>query len=617
MNSLNNVAINCTLVSGNHEEGIELLKEGILCLQGHGSIETSDAATIYTSISFIYQRMGQLEESLLWCRKALALRRKINGNTHQTTAKLITRLAGMLIIMKRYQEAQVLLERHLVDNKDAEGVGNDIEKTMQLLRDIYLKNGNRDKAGKSRQDLVSELVILHNFETEDKPETTKSATEDDVITTKSVNEAEDTAHLDTATFDSNTPASFDEECGFDDDGIDSDDDLYGPEDVSSQTLSRPHEDIAEQAHHDGNKEDAATSEVVGDEEDLYGSDTNPECMSFSATPESSVSSGNGYTTCVEITDEINLKKPVQQPLAKVKLREHYKEEQRQPKLHGPRSLQVSQQSAFMTVPKTATNRDNTVSRTQYHSLTQKQPVVQPSDNLYDNHSPTETGNVTSNFPDVKSSLSYRDDRSHDAEKREVQPSHYARREPDSLPATKAPNTYNNNRPYETFAGDTKKQPNNLFSNSSNQRTMSRDRLPGVPLHRSSDPFRLPEVPLRRSSDPFQSCQIGYQQYRPRPVFVQSLPYRTNDQTRNGREIVKGWRVSNEDRKADQWFEVRNSTEKPHLKSVLAGRLMLTPKQIEGSNNVLRLILGRSFDNYDHRGEFKDRDDNSTYIVQSK
>ena len=211
VNSLNNMAINLCLVSGSYGEAVELLKEALLILEKLG-LDTSDAATICTSLSFVYQRMGRLDGALPWCHKAVDLRRKISGSTHTITIRLVNRLGNMLYQMTKYDDARDLLETQIVDNQT--NSGDDLQKSAELLRKVYLKTGEDSKADLIEQKSIRDLVVLLNEERNavqpNLKHMTKEGTENNTAKQGTTGDLEtDVSNLD---------------------DIDSDDDLYEPED---------------------------------------------------------------------------------------------------------------------------------------------------------------------------------------------------------------------------------------------------------------------------------------------------------------------------------------------------------------------------------------------------
>ncbi|XP_072015824.1 uncharacterized protein [Amphiura filiformis] len=622
VNSLNNVAINCSLVSGNHTEAIELLEEALI-LQEQFGLDTSDAATLYTSMSFVYQRMGQLEEALSWYHKAVALRREINGNTHLTTIRLINRLANILIHLRQYAEARDVLEKQLVENKG--NTGDDLDKTAKLFTEVNLKTGDQEKSRDIQQSLVSDPVTLvKDMKADDIKDIdlgylqeskgvrgTMVETVDDVKENVSKSDVQSQSELtDAITVDQGTLKSTlicresDQGTGgADDDGINSDDDLYGPEDTPVQT-SRPHGNISHdemQTNDEGRKLDrrGSASEMVNDEEeDLYGynnvDDNNDDYISVCSSS-ATVCSDKDFATCIEMRSEINPTNQVQQPLAEIKSSTLHQTEPSQRKLHRPRTLHVSPQSAFVPVAVRKITKkplNNNLPRdavpnylTQYHSLS-LQPVARPSDNVYDKafQSFTGSGNIVTKQPpnNGASSLNYRGNQSQAI----VHQSHNLRREPRS--GTCNSNTYQTSGILNAIT----KQPNNSVHNLNQQRNPERN-------HPSS-------VFLRQSSDPFHSCQIGYHQYRPQPRNVQSLPYIRPT------ESLEPLRVSNENSKTNQWLEVSNGNQKVTFKDTEDTNLLLSAKQIEGSNNVLRLVLRLDDDDPHDALPYDDNDDGDTY-----
>ena len=145
-----------------------------------------------------------------------------------------------------------------------------------------------------------------------------------------------------------------------------------------------------------------------------------------------------------------------------------------------------------------------------------------------------------------------------------------------------------NKPFQTFssAATQQHQPNNKTSNLDNRGRQA------------------PSVTLRQSSNPFQSCQIGYkQQFRPESN-VQSLPYlgKGNDQTRRAgksSEVLNLGINNNQisDLKRQTWDNSTSGIQKTTFE-YLEDVKLLTPKQIEGSNNVLRLVFGDYDDSSD-------------------
>ncbi|XP_072014981.1 uncharacterized protein [Amphiura filiformis] len=614
MNSLNNVAINCSLVSGNHTEAIELLEEALI-LQEQFGLDTSDAATLYTSMSFVLQRKGQLEEALSWYRKAVALRREINGNTHLTTIRLINRLANILVHLQQYAEARDILEKQLVDNKTQSG--DDLDKTAELLKDVNLKAGDQDKKGEIPQILVSDPVKLLNVRRADNIKqinlgylqnsrrTTGTMVETVHDDRESVSKScvqsqriklDDAVPADgqgTLKFTLMYHKSYKGTSGVDDDGIDSDDDLYGPEDTSLQT-SRPHGNISHdkmQTNDEGRKLNRRRSvlEMDNEEEDLYGcnkvNDDDGDYMSRC----SSTACDDDFTTCIDMRSEINPTNQVQQPLAEIKSSTLHQTEPSQRNLR-PRTLHVSPQSAFAHVRKSTKNTlaDNFPKQavpyyqTQYHSLSQ-QPVAQPSDEVCDK--PFQTLSVTDNTCTKQPlnnrvySMNYRGNQTQTT----VHQSHDPRR----LPHSHTSSVTRKSKPNQTLTGSLgtiTKQPNNSVHNLNQQRNPERN--------------QPPPVFSGQSSDPFHSCQIGYHQYRPQPTNLQSLPNLRQSRSKNG-ESAEALSVSNGNSKTNQWLEVSNGNQKPTFNDLEDTNLLLSAKQIEGSNGVLRLVLGRLDDDDPH------------------
>ena len=544
VNSLNNMAVNLCLVSGSHREAIELLKEALLILEKLG-LDTSDAATIYTSMSFVYQRMGRLDGALPWCHKAVDLRRKINGSTHTITIRLVIRLGSMLYQMTKYEDARDLLETQIVDNQT--NSGDDLQKSAELLRKVYLKTGENAKADLIQQKSIRDLVVLLNEERNavqpSLKDMTKEGTENNIAKQETTGNTEklpketDVLNLD---------------------GIDSDDDLYGPENSSSAETTLQFQSIKTKIDEPQVKpsnytqSDSEKLMIVRcqSEEDLYCSSKDTDGrMSVSASPESVYVDADVTDDEVEVEDEdifhrvgitnsIRSSNQVQHPVAEMKPVAILERNQQKQQIKRPQQLQVSSQSAFTSVGRSSTRLDNSIldnsvidnNRNHHQSLSnvRELPVSQPEDETC-------------------------------------------------------------NRPFQISSGAVTQQhqPNNKTSDLDNRGRQA------------------PSITLRQSNNPFHSCQIGYQQYRPEPTYVQSLPYLGNGNDQTGRrgkssEVsnfgVNNNRVSVPTRQT--WDTSSTNGFRRTTFEDLEDFKLLTPKQIEGSNNVLRLVFGDYNDSSD-------------------
>ena len=544
VNSLNNMAVNLCLVSGSYEEAIELLKEALLILEKL-DLDTLDAATIYTSMSFVYQRMGRLDGALPWCQKAVDLRRTTSGSTHTITIRLVTRLCSMLYQMAKYEDARDQLETQLIENQA--NSGDDLQKSAELLRKVYLKTGEYAKADLIQQKSTRDLVVLLKEQRNTVQPNIEDMTEEG--TESNVANQETTSGVDSLQKETD---------GSNLDDVDSDDDLYGPEDSSSVETTLQFQSIKTQAgvsHVKTSNETQLDSEKFtiarcqSEEEDLYCSSKDAEGrMSVSASPEL-VDVDADVTEEEEVEDESTFHRvgftnslrsdnEVQHPIAEMKPVATLESNQQKQQIRRPQKLQLSSQSAFASVGRLSTHHNNN---------TVDNRVI--ADNNHDHHQ----------------SLSN------------------ARQQPISQPEDE---TYK--KPFQTFSGAVTQQhqTNNNTPNLVNRGT------------------REPSVTLRHSNNPFHSCQIGYQQYRPEPTYVQSLPYlgHGTDQTGPRGQFSE---VSNLDvinnrvsvPKRQTWNTSTNGIKKITFEDLEDVKL-LTPKQIEGSNNVLRLVFGYLDDSSD-------------------
>jgi tetratricopeptide (TPR) repeat protein len=147
---------------GNYSQAFEWYQKALAIREKVLGKEHRSTATTYNNISSVYASQGDYPKALEWYQKALAIREKVLGKEHPSTATSYNNIAGVYASQGDYPKALELFQKALAIREKMLGKEHpDTATTYNDIANVYEKQGDYPKALEWYQkDLaISEKVL--------------------------------------------------------------------------------------------------------------------------------------------------------------------------------------------------------------------------------------------------------------------------------------------------------------------------------------------------------------------------------------------------------------------------------------------------------------------------